>query len=119
MTHRARFRLSGLGLCVAVVAAFLFTTSAGAQDEATLEKFYEGTEVLRRIFFDQGFEAMGSFDEAKREDPRNVILFFLGSNQIQAFVVLENFVQKVGAVVIAKSFPTTDRGWPEVTTLSG
>ncbi len=119
MTHRARFRLSGLGLCVAVVAAFLFTTSAGAQDEATLEKFYEGTEVLRRIFFDQGFEAMGSFDEAKREDPRNVILFFLGSNQIQAFGGLENFVQKGGAVMIATSFPTTDRGWPEVTTLSG
>jgi hypothetical protein len=120
MTHRARFRLSRLAcVCIAGAASFFLPTSAGAQDEATLERFYEGTEVLRRIFFDQGFAPIASFDDLANENPKDVILFFLGSKGIQRFPGLEGFVRRGGAVMIATSFPLTPRAWDEVTALSG
>ena len=55
--------------------------------------------VLRRIFFDQKFEPLHSFDELNG-DEKNKIVFFLGSSGIDKVSGLETFVRNGGAVMI-------------------
>jgi hypothetical protein len=117
MNHRARFRLSPIaGACL---AALVFPTAGPAQDEATLEEFYENTHLVRRMFFDEGLTPLGSFEEARRAKPRDVILFFLGSSRIQAFGGLKAFVEAGGAVMIATSLAPTNDGAKEIADLAG
>ena len=122
MTRSTRFRLYGTaGLCVAaLVAPFLFAGAVGAQNDATLEAFYEDTQVLRRIFHDQNFTPIRTIDEAKQADPNDVILFFLGSSRVEDFGDLEQFVRHGGAVIIATSNVVPDhRDRNQVARLTG
>jgi hypothetical protein len=106
MTHRARFRLSRFA-AAGVAAALLCPTYAGAQDDATLEQYFNDTHVLRRIFFVQEYQPLQGFWELERHE-KEAIVFFLGSSGIDQLPGgLTNFVRNGGAVIIATTTPTS------------
>jgi hypothetical protein len=112
MTHRAPPRFSTLAARCVVALAIVsgFPVPAAAQTQEERERFYEGTEVLRRIFFDRDCTPIESFrDVLERENPKDVILFFLGSGGIERIDGLVDFVRSGGAVMIATSNPVRSR----------
>ncbi len=119
MIHRTSIHLSHLVATASLAVVFLFLPTAVAEDRN--EAVYEGTEVLRRIFKDQGFTAVrpDEWRDQITKHPEDTIVFFLGFGRTDPaqFVSpdfvridelpggLQPFLQKGGAVLIATSYP--------------
>ncbi|MFQ3649355.1 MAG: DUF4350 domain-containing protein [Gemmataceae bacterium] len=70
----------------------------------------EGTHVLRRILFDEGFTALASLDDLS-ETPQQALLVMLGNLETLHRVPggLRRFVEQGGAVLLASDRPVRDR----------